>query len=181
MVGQKEPEVPLKLGDKQFSTLQRSAVGIIVKIEVCSSDGGERSPKILKHPLLAFIADIFSPDAEDSEEDSNNDDSRPDNAITQAPRPTPAESLAKALCRFRFMISTVRLITPLVPSPSFVFAKVLVFEDWTFKSRFSGEEHVFTSTNETTFTNYDAYAPEQDLIRIAFDQQALRSAIERVL
>lgn len=29
-----------------------------------------------------------------------------------------------------------------------------------------------------TFTNYDAHAPEQDLIRIAFDQQALRLAIE---
>jgi hypothetical protein len=104
-------------------------VGIIVEIEACSSDGGERSPKILKHPPLAFIADIFSLDADDSEEDSSNDDSGPDKATTQAPRPTPAGSLAKALYRLRFMTSTIRLITLLVPSPSFVFAKVLVFED----------------------------------------------------
>jgi hypothetical protein len=179
MIRQHVPDLSLKLGDKQFSTLQRSAVAIIVEIEVCSFDVGEASPKILKHPHLVFIADIFSPDAEDSEEDSNNDDSGPHNATTQEPRPAPADILAKALYRFRFMISTIRLITPLVPPP-FAVAKVLVFEDWTFRSRFSGEEHVFQSINEMAFTNYDAHAPEQDLIRLAFDQQALHLAIELV-
>jgi hypothetical protein len=78
------------------------------------------------------------------------------------------------------MTSTIRLITKLVPPPSFVLAKVLVFEDWTFRSRFSGGEHMFTSTDETTFTNYNAELPEEDLIRITFDQQALRSAVELI-
>jgi hypothetical protein len=46
---------------------------------------------------------------------------------------------------------------------------------------FSGKEHLFFSTGETTFTNYNAEVPEEDLIRIAFDRQALRSAVELVL
>lgn len=112
MLRQHEPNLSLKLGGKQFSTLQRGAVGIIVQIEVCSFDVGEASPKILKHPHLAFIADIFSPDAEDSEEDSNNDDSGPHNATTQEPRPAPADIVVKALYHFRFMINIIRLATP---------------------------------------------------------------------
>lgn len=135
----------------------------------------------MRYPSLAFIADVFSPDAEDSEDDTDSNSDEPETARVQEARPTLADSLAKALYRFRFMTSSIRLITNSLPAPSFVLAKVLVFEDWTFRSRFSGEELMFRSSDEAIFTTYDSQAPEQDLIRIEFDRRALDSAIELAL